>query len=129
MASFFAVSQSGACNRSYNQRASTFRRETGMKQFGWLLVVLLAAVPAWSAKKVTVQELKATLESLQQAKKADADVATALKQLELSEQLTRPVMNSLVGFVPGPLSTEQIYVLEARSAELPPPASDLPATA
>jgi hypothetical protein len=100
-----------------------------MKQFGWLLVVLLAAVPAWSAKKVTVQELKATLESLQQAKKADADVATALKQLELSEQLTRPVMNSLVGFVPGPLSTEQIYVLEARSAELPPPASDLPATA
>ena len=100
-----------------------------MKRFGWLLVVLLAAVPAWSAKKVTVQELKATLESLQQAKKADADVATALKQLELTEQLTRPVMNSLVGFVPGPLSTEQIYVLEARSAELPPPASDLPTTA
>ena len=100
-----------------------------MKRFGWLLVVLLAAVPAWSAKKVTVQELKATLESLQQGKKADADVATALKQLELTEQLTRPVMNSLVGFVPGPLSTEQIYVLEARSAELPPPASDLPTTA
>jgi hypothetical protein len=35
-------------------------------------------------------------------------------------------MNSLVGYVPGPNSTEQIYVLEAKSAILPPPASDLP---
>jgi len=66
---------------------------------------------------------------MQQAKKNDAEMATALKQLELSEQLTRPTMNSFVPLVSGPLSTEQIYVLEARSATLTPPASDLPATA
>jgi hypothetical protein len=35
-------------------------------------------------------------------------------------------MNGLVQYVPGPLSTEQIYVLEARSAVLAPPAADLP---
>jgi hypothetical protein len=97
-----------------------------MKRFGWILVILLMASPAWAAKKVTVQQLKDMLVSLQQAKKADADVANEMKQVELSEELTRSAMNGLVEYVPGPLSTEQIYVLEARSAVLTPPASDLP---
>ncbi|MGA2538387.1 MAG: hypothetical protein ABSF53_20425 [Terracidiphilus sp.] len=99
-----------------------------MKRFGWILVLLLAASPAWAAKKITVDQLKQLLVSLQQDKKADADVAAALKQVELTEELTRATMNSLVEYVPGPLSTEQIYVLEARSAILPPPAADIPAT-
>ena len=99
-----------------------------MKRFGWILVILLMASPAWAAKKVTVQQLKDLLVSLQQAKKADADVASELKQVELSEELTRSAMNSLIDYVPGPYSTEQIYVLEARSAVLAPPAADLPAT-
>jgi hypothetical protein len=100
-----------------------------MKRFGWILVLLLAASPAWAAKNITVQQLKDLLVSLQQAKKSDADVAAALKQVVLTEELTRDVMNSLVEYVPGPYSTEQIYVLEARSAVLAPPASDLPTTA
>ena len=100
-----------------------------MKRLGLLLILALAAMPAWCAKKITVDELKNTLATMHQANKADADVANALKQLELSEQLTRSMMNSLVADVPGPLSTEQIYVLEARSAALPPPTSDLPSTA
>jgi hypothetical protein len=37
-------------------------------------------------------------------------------------------MSSLANFVSGPLSTEQIYVLEARSAILAPPPSDMPST-
>lgn len=100
-----------------------------MKHLGWLMILALAAMPAWSAKKITVDELKSTLTTMRQANKSDADVAAALKQLELSEQLTRSTMNSLVSDVPGPLSTEQIYVLEARSATLPPPSSDIPTAA
>ncbi len=100
-----------------------------MKRLGWLMMLALAAMPAWSAKKITVEELKNTLTSMHQANKGDADVANALKQVELSEQLTRGTMNGLVADVPGPLSTEQIYVLEARSAGLPPPASDIPTAA
>jgi len=65
---------------------------------------------------------------MQHDRKSDADVATALKQIELSEELTRSAMNTLMGLVPGQHSTEQIYVLEARSANLIPPASDLSAT-
>jgi hypothetical protein len=65
---------------------------------------------------------------MHQEKKSDVDFATTLKQIELSEQLTRVAMNRLVQFAPGPQTTEQIYVLESRSAILPPPAADLPST-
>src|SRR5579863_1577761 len=99
-----------------------------MRRWGWILMVALGAMPAWGAKKVTVAELKATLESMHKDNKSDADVASALKQLELSEELTRNTMNDLVGDTPGPLSAEQIYVLEARSSLLAPPASDLPSS-
>jgi hypothetical protein len=100
-----------------------------MKKWGLVLVLALAATPAWCAKKVTVAELKDQLASMHKDNKSDADVANALKQLELSEQLTRDTMNSLIADVPGPLTTEQIYVLEARSALLSPPASELPTAA
>jgi hypothetical protein len=100
-----------------------------MKRLGWLFVMALAVSPAWCAKKITVEELKATLTTLHQQNKSDDDVSAALKQVELSEELTRSTMNSLIDYVPGPKSTEQIYVLEARSATLAPPASDLPKAA
>ena len=100
-----------------------------MKRLGWIVLLLLMAAPAWSAKKITVGELKDTLMSMHQDKKVDADVAAALKQVMLTEQLTRSMMNSLSEFVPGPQSTEQLYVLEARSAFLPPPPNEIPATA
>ncbi|MGA7108403.1 MAG: hypothetical protein WBV28_16350 [Terracidiphilus sp.] len=100
-----------------------------MKQWGWVVILALAALPAWCAKKVTVGELADALASMHKENKSDADVAGALKQLELTEELTRNTMNSLVANVPGPLSTEQIYVLEARSAMLAPPPSDIPTSA
>jgi hypothetical protein len=99
-----------------------------MKRFFVCLVLLALVTPAWAAKNITVAELTELLRSFEQEKKSDTEVATALKQVELTEQLTRSAMNNLVGHVNGPLSTEQIYVLEARSANLAPPASDLPTT-
>jgi len=95
---------------------------------GCTAFLLIAALPACAApKKITVKELSDLLASMHQANKSDADVAAALKQITVSEELTRAVMNALAGDVPGPLSTEQLYVLEARSAMLPPPPSDIPA--
>jgi len=99
-----------------------------MKRFVCILALILIAVPAWPAKKITVAELTDLLKSLQEQKKSDADVAVALKQVQLSEQLTRSTMNDLAGYAPGPQTTEQIYVLEAGSAVLPPPSSDIPST-
>jgi hypothetical protein len=99
-----------------------------MKKLGSILFALLAVTNAWCARKITVSQLEDLLRSMQQDKKSDIEIATALKQIELSEELTRSKMNGLVSYVPGALSTEQIYVLEARSADLAPPQSDLPAT-
>ena len=75
---------------------------------------------------MTVDQLKALLTTDQQAKKADADVANDLKQVVLTEELTRTALDSLAPLIPGQVTLEQIYVLEARSAVLAPPASDIP---
>ncbi|MGO9776967.1 MAG: hypothetical protein ACLPM3_10330 [Terracidiphilus sp.] len=91
-------------------------------------MLLMMTAPAWSAKTLTIQQLKDLLVSMQQSNKSDAEVATKLKQVELSEELTLNTMNKLLIYAPGPQSLEYIYVLEARSADLAPPASDLPAT-
>ena len=99
-----------------------------MKRLTCIFALALAALPAWSAKKITVAELTDMLKTMHDQQKPDADVAAALKQVELSELLPRDSMNNFGAYSPGPLTTEQIYVLEARSAVLPPPAAELPTT-
>ena len=65
-----------------------------MKRFGWILVMLIVAAPVWSAnKKISVAEMKDMLVSMHSAGKSDLEVATALKQVDLTEELTRTVMN------------------------------------
>lgn len=99
-----------------------------MNRIGWAFMILLAASPSWAANKTTVAQLKDLLVSLKQAQKTDAEVAAELGDVELTEELTHSTMNSLADYLPGELSKEQIFVLEARSAVLAPPATDLPAT-
>lgn len=101
-----------------------------MKRFGWFALLLLTAIPAFSAaaKKITVAELKDMLATMHTQKKTDEEVATALKQVQLSEQIDVATINSMVANVPGQLTTEQIYVLQARAALLPPPATGIPTT-
>jgi hypothetical protein len=100
-----------------------------MKQMAWLVAVVLAGTPVWAAQKVTVDQLKAMLAADKQAQKSDADVAAELRNLELSEQLTHSTMNGMEPNVPGQLTTEQLFVLEIRSAVLPPPAMNVPSKA
>jgi len=100
-----------------------------MKRFVCMLMLAIFALPAWSAKKVTVAELSDMLKAMHDQQKPDADVSAALKQVQLSELLSRDMMNNWAAYSPGPLTNEQIYVLEARSANMPPPAADLPTTA
>ncbi len=99
-----------------------------MKPFAWILLLLAAAAPAWAARKTTVLQLKDMLMALDQAKKNDEEVATQLKDIDLSEELTGATRRELDQYLPGTLSLEQMNVLEGRSAILAPPSSDLPAT-
>ncbi|MGA7243800.1 MAG: hypothetical protein WBX19_11475 [Terracidiphilus sp.] len=99
-----------------------------MKRFAWLVVILLIASPSWAAKKMTMQQLKDMLAADQKSQKSDADVAAELKDVELTEEMTHSTMDSLKPLVPGQLTTEQLFVLEIRSAVLPPPSSEIPST-
>jgi hypothetical protein len=100
-----------------------------MKQFAIILILLSAAALSHAAKKSTIDDLKQTLVVLQQGRKADQEVATRLKEIELSEQLTAPTRETLQQYAPGPLTVEQLDILEGRSAALVPPHSELPETA
>jgi hypothetical protein len=100
-----------------------------MRRFVWILLLLVAGAPLSFAKKVTVQELKDTLARLHQSYTSDEDVANRLKDLELSEELTVSVRNSLTQYLPGPLTVAQVDILQGRSSTLAPPPADLPADA
>ena len=97
-----------------------------MKRIVCVLALLLLTTPAWAAKKLTVQQLGDLLTTWHQQNKSDEDTATELKEIELNEELTHAALNKIVVLAPGTHSMEQIYVLEAKSAMLAPPASDLP---
>lgn len=98
-----------------------------MKRIAWIVVaLLLAASPSWAEKKISVQQLRDMLDELTQQKKTDEQVAYELKQVELTEQLTVPTMNRLARYAQGTRTVEQIYILEAKSALLVPPAEESP---
>jgi hypothetical protein len=94
------------------------------------MTLILVALPGRAAdRKLTVQELRDRVATARQAGTSDADVAKELSGTGLSEELPASEVGRLVGLLPGPLSTEQLYVLEARNAALPPPPDNLPAMA
>jgi hypothetical protein len=102
-----------------------------MKHFKWILLLVVVAATLLSAdtRKMTVAQLQDVLTGLHNSQKSDEQIANELKQIELTEELTTAAMSSMVNLVNGPLSTEQMYVLEARSSMLAPPDTDLPKTA
>jgi hypothetical protein len=77
---------------------------------------------------MTVSQLDALLAEMHQQNKGDDATANRLKDVELIEQLTEPVMNGFVKYEPGPETIVQIRVLALESALLPPPPPDLPTT-
>lgn len=88
-----------------------------------LVFALIFGTAHATERKCSVDELKATLVDLQRQHKTDEDVATALKQIVLTEQLVPATMNALATYLPGHMSIEQIYILEGRSAFSPEPAT------
>ncbi len=94
-----------------------------------LLTIALAATLALAATtKATVQQLDSLLADMHKQGKTDDQVANALREIELTEQLLPSVMNSFVQYQPGPQTIVQIRVLALGSALLPPPPADLPDT-
>lgn len=94
-----------------------------------LVAICLASLlplSALAATKTTVSQLNKLLASLYEQRKPDDAVATKLKDVELTEQLTPPAMNNLMQYKPGLFTVRQLLLLSVDSSLLPPPPDDLP---
>ncbi|MDE3105995.1 MAG: hypothetical protein KGK08_12545 [Acidobacteriota bacterium] len=92
-----------------------------------LCLGMLLTTSAHAAKtKTTVDQLNALIDEMYQGHKSDDEIASRLKEVDLSEQLTTAAANSLTKYHPGPAVIRSILLLSVESALLPPPAADLP---
>ncbi len=99
-----------------------------MRRTAVFFILFFFAIPVLPSPPVVVS-VQTLIDQVKAARKtgtSDGDLALKLSQLELSEELTAGNSIAILDLLPGPLSKEQLYVLEIRSAILPPPASDLP---
>lgn len=91
-----------------------------MRTYIIILLLLAASSIAFAARRTTVQELTAALASMHDARKTDEEIATYLKQIQLSEELTSKESAVLEQYLPGPSSLEQLEILRNLSAFEPP---------
>lgn len=89
-----------------------------------LLVVLLAAPLAFGAKRVTVEQLSREVASF--AKKKDAEVASRLYGLELTQRLSAKKLAAFEAALPGPKSRRALVALADQAEFLDPPPAEIP---
>jgi VWFA-related protein len=98
-----------------------------MRKLAILVFIAGIALPAFSAKRVTVEQLERVLAAAHG--KPDAKVAQQLSDLELTERLSAARLSHAEPELPGPDSRRSLTVLADESAFLDPPAAEIPATA
>ncbi len=93
-----------------------------------VLLALLAwnALPAFAANHVTGEQLEQMLEASQTL--SDAQLATELSQLSLTERLSAARFARCDARLPGPRSRQALTTLDDISGFLDPPAAEIPAT-
>jgi VWFA-related protein len=97
-----------------------------------ILFVVLAALayPAGAGTRVTVAQLDQALNAAFTAHKPDAQIASQIATMELSEQLTEASLKRLYArWTPGAQTTQALALLADRSVFLDPPVAELPGTA
>ena len=94
-----------------------------------VIAALAFSLPAFaqnSPRKLTVAQLEQLLSS--PGTKQDADAAQQLSDLELTERLSPQALARLEAHSPGAQSSQQLELLADRSAFLPLPSAEMPAT-
>lgn len=89
-----------------------------------VLLVLLAAVPAFAAKNVTVEQLNHEIASLNKEK--DAKVAEHLYDLQLTQRLSSKKLAAFEAALPGPKSRRALVALADQAEFLDPPPEEIP---
>jgi VWFA-related protein len=98
-----------------------------MKRFASIFVVLMLALPAWAAKRVTVDQLEQILTASRY--NPDAEVARHLSDLELTERLSSTRLARWKAIFPGDKAQAALVALADASEFLDPSAAEIPATA
>ncbi len=96
-----------------------------MHRLAVLILLTGNTLPAFAAKRVTVEQLEQVLAAARG--KPDAAVAQQISDLELTERLSADTLSQFKGGLPGDKSCQNLVILSDKSAFLDPPASDLPA--
>jgi VWFA-related protein len=96
-----------------------------MRALALLLTLAGFVLPAFGAKRVTVDELEQTLAATLSL--PDAEVAKQLSDLELSERLSTARLDRLETKVPGEKARQALTILADASAFLDPPAAEISA--
>ena len=95
-----------------------------MRALAFLLAFAGLVLPAFGAKRVTVEELERTIAAAQGL--PDADAAQKLSDLELTERLSRARCDRLESELRGEKSRQALMILADTSAFLDPPSAEIP---
>src|SRR5579863_10354067 len=95
-----------------------------MRALALLLGLVGFVLPAFGAKRVTVDGLEQTLAAAHTLQ--DAEVARQLADLELTERLSTAKLDRLKAELPGEKSRQALMILADASAFLDPPAAEAP---
>jgi hypothetical protein len=94
-----------------------------MRTLAVLLTLAGFMLPAYGARRVTVEELEQTLDAAHNF--PDGEMARQLSDLELTERLSRPQLDRLETDVPGDKARQALMILADSSAFLDPPATEI----
>lgn len=98
-----------------------------MRKLVSLLLLAGMALPAFGAKRITVEQLEQIVAAT--SSKSDGKIAQQLSYLELTERLNATRFSRMEAALPGVNSRRALVVLSDLSAFLAPPAAEIPATA
>ena len=117
-------------DKAWADRLGFFETQAGaqgdlaMRKLGLLLLLAAMALPAFGARRVTVEQLQQLL--LAAAGKPDEEVARQLTDLQLSERASTARLAQWKAELPGPKAQQALVALVDESAFLDLPAAELP---
>src|ERR1019366_3917330 len=97
-----------------------------MRNFALLLFVFGFALPAFSAKRITVEQLERALATGHG--KPDVEIARQLSDLQLTERLSAAKLSQWKADSYGPETRQTLVALADASLFLDPPTSEIPVT-
>ncbi len=106
--------------------ASSMRSNLRAARLLLTLILAASAIPAFAARKMSIEQLQQAVAAAQTAHRGDDALAQQLGEAKLTARLDSATLQSLLAQSPGPHSTRALRALYDDSAFLDPPPSEIP---